>query len=264
MTDYLPAMINLRYPLVLPWHRVEFHARRPGWEAERLEDMRERIEPGMTVWDIGAECGDFTALYRLWVGDDGVVVPIEPQTAMWPDLVGTWLANGLPCPPWTFQGFVGDFTSDGAHYQLRDAEEHNGEWTSWPASAGGEVVPDPGFKHLAHHTDHVETATIDWLAEHMGHVPDVLVLDIEGAECRAMRGAAHVLTEAAGPGRGPLVYVSVHPPTMLDWYGDTEDDLDAVMLGYGYGGTYLGTHGGENFVLFQRGAPSDWLGKGER
>lgn len=261
MTDYLPALINLRYPLVLPWHRVEFHARRPGWEAERLQDMHDRIagEP-VVVWDIGAECGDFTALYRTWVGEGGYVVPIEPQTAMWPDLVGTWLANELPCPPWTFQGFVGDFTSDGAHYQLRDATEHDGEWTAWPASAGGEVVPDPGFKHLAHHQDHVETATIDWLAEHMGRVPNVLVLDIEGAECRAMRGAALTL----GTHKDLLVYVSVHPPTMLEWYGDTEDDLDELMLGYGYGGQYLGTHGGENFVLFQHGAESDWLGQGER
>ena len=238
-----------------------FHALRSGWEAERLEDMHQRIEPGMTVWDIGAECGDFTALYRTWVGEDGAVVPIEPQPAMWPDLYGTWTANELPPPPWTFQGFVGDFTSDDAHRMLSGPLPDLAE-AAWPKAAVGEVIPDPGFMHLAHHTDKVETATIDWLAEHMGHVPDVLVLDIEGAETRAMRGAEATLT--ADHPFGVLVYISVHPPTMLDWYGDTEADLDDVMQGYGYGGRYLGTHGGENFVLFEHGAPSDWVGKGAR
>lgn len=239
MTEYLEAMINLRHRLVLPWHRVEFHARRPGWEAERLSHMVERVEPGMTVWDVGAECGDFTALYRQWVGTLGEVVPVEPQPKMWPDLHGTWNANGYPDPEWTVEAFLGEQMSAGARAVIRKG---------WPPAVDGAVVPDPGFLHLAYHTDLVETVSVDGLAEAIGP-PDVLVLDIEGAECAAMHGAQVTLT--AHP---VLVYISVHPPTMAEWYGHTVEDLHAVMAGYGYGGEYLGTHGGEDFWFYERTA----------
>ena len=98
------GVINEKWALRMPDFRAEFHERIPYWEEGRLSHMAERIELGMTVYDVGAELGDFTALYRLWVGDIGKVVPVEPKREMWPSIAATWSANFRGPPPLSFVG----------------------------------------------------------------------------------------------------------------------------------------------------------------
>lgn len=245
MTQYEPGLINNKYELVMPDFRVVFHRDRPDWEKGRLESCADLMKPGMVVYDIGAEHGDFTALYRKWVGDDGDVVPIEPSPHYWPFIKGTWQANGFTDPPYvSFCGLIGDIVESTA------AGLHLGRWCD---HADGKGIPDGGFVHLNQRpTTGMPLTTIDVLAVYAA--PDVLVLDIEGAEFHALDGARYTLAE-----HRPIVYVSIHDVgdnagwngPLKDWYHKTPDDIHNLMKDFGYSHELLPSHGeGESFHLY--------------
>lgn len=235
---FSPMFVNERWRLLLPADRVLFHRERPRWEAPRLAHMRTRVEPGTVVYDVGAECGDFSALYQSW---GATVIPIEPQPQYWPSIRQTFEANGFAPPPAWFAGFASDVTDlypamDTVRERLNDAEGHVAE--QWPRCSRGDIAPDFGFRHLAQQADSTPQTRLDDFAERIDLAPDIIVLDIEGAEHAALVGCDRLLTTTR-----PLLYVSVHEPTMLAWYDRTLDDLCALMDGYGYAGELLGTNG---------------------
>lgn len=228
MVTFAQGRICDQWEVALPDFRVEFHQVRPNWERGRLEDMASRVQPGMVIYDVGAEHGDFTALYRQWVGTN-TVVPIEPASAYWPCIRGTFEANGYEPPPLSFYGFAGK----GGPRHFKEGISRN----SWPAAANdGEVVADPGFRHLAHHHHLHPVVSVDTLAQ--TYPPDILSIDVEGAEWDVLAGARRTLRS-----RNVLIYVSVHEPTMLDWYNKTLADLHSLMATVGYTGTLLPAHG---------------------
>lgn len=244
--DVVEVHVNGKWPVLLLPHRKTFHDARPLWERGRLESCAERMQPGMVVWDVGAEEGDFTALYRTWVGPQGAVVPIEPQPAYWPAIRATWEGNGFDPPVAWFPGFAGATTTI---HEFPDYLADMG-WPvkDWPGCSEGRVRPDFGFRHLAQQAESTPQVRLDALADISGVAPDAIVMDIEGAEIRALEGCEGLCT---GP-RPPLLWVSVHEPTMLDWYGATLADLLGVMDGYDYNATELPHHGeGETFWLFE-------------
>lgn len=233
MTTYGHGVVNDLYPLVMPDFRVRFHAERPNWEKGRLQSCHDLMGDGMVVYDIGAEHGDFTALYASW---GCTVIPIEPAAHYWPFIRGTFEANNLGVPPYCFEGLVGD----------EEVRDRGGQACAgvWPDSAFGAGVADGGFLHLAHDVT-MRRTTVDKIAEVTP--PDALVIDIEGAEWHALAGAKETLRD-----RKPLVWVSVHEPTMLEWYDRTLGDIFALMDSVGYSGLELPHHGeGETFWLFR-------------
>lgn len=236
----IPSRINDRWDIVLPQDRHEFHLARPNWESERLASMHERLEDGMNVFDVGAESGDFTALYKLWVGP-GEVLPVEPSLPYWPSIRQTWEANGFDAPRFTFTGFASDVTRLITKKEPGESLVHG-----WPECSVGGISPDFGFRHLAQDTDRTPQVTLDHLAGKT-FVPDVIVMDIEGAEYRALKGAQNLLRE-----HKLLVWVSVHPPTMKAWYGKTPADIDRLMWSLGYDGALLAPAGrdGEDYVFY--------------
>lgn len=242
MTGMVDARINERWALVLPDFRADFHAARPKWEQGRLDSCAETFRPGWCVWDVGAEHGDFTALYKLWVGDAGEVVPIEPSPGYWPCIKATYEANDLPAPPWWWPGFAGDrTTAEAFRPMLNEIGWPHREWPTWVDEYA--VVEDYGFRHYAEQVEVIPTCRLDELPAPR---PDAIVMDIEGAEWHALSGAAGLLAE-----RRVMLWVSVHPPTMWEWYGKTVDDLLALMASFGYSAEQLPHNGeGEDFWLF--------------
>lgn len=238
------SQINSKYDIWLTPDRDEFHAKRPDWEGERLADCHETMTEGMTVWDIGAECGDFTALYHLWVGPTGTVIPIEPSPPYYPAIRAHWEANNLPKLKAYFPGFV--FDKDQLEPPMRDATYSHTfpAPDGWPYCSVGEVIPDFGFRHAAQQTHHTPTLTIDTLVTHLGSVPDVIVMDIEGAECHALEGARNTLKSIR-----PILYVSIHQPTMLDWYERRIGDIMDLMSEHNYSAELLGMDAEEHHVF---------------
>lgn len=222
MSEMIETRINKRWNLLLP----ELRAQRPGWdhwEQDVLAWLWGFIRPGDVVWDVGAEEGDLSALYASWGAS---LVLIEPSPPFWPLIRQTFDANGLldrvvGC----FAGFAADFTET---LPSRINYDPTLDADGWPVCAQGEGISEFGFRHTNEQTDSTATIRLDDLAERF-QPPDVVCMDIEGAEYRAILGAEVILRD-----HKPIVFVSVHPEFMRDRYGDTPDDLLTHMEIHGY------------------------------
>lgn len=241
MTEYVECLLNGRFPLIVPDFRKTFWDERPHWHQGLLESCFELMQPGMTVYDIGAEHGDLSAVYRKFVGPDGDVISVEPAAWYWPFIRGTFEANSFPPPEMSFVGLIGD----------KDVGDRPFE-SGWPPESEGEGIPDGGFIHLRHAAKKYTQTTIDQLAVWTN--VDAIVLDIEGAEWNALNGARGALERCR-----PIVFVSVHDVgdgagwngPLLDWYGKTPDDIHNFMSEYGYSHELLPSHGeGESFHYY--------------
>lgn len=220
--EMVPTRINDRWTLDLPKHRAE----RPGWawwERDALQALWCCVCPGDVVWDIGAEEGDLSTLYASWGAQ---VCPVESSARSWPWIRATFEANGYE-PLVALHALVGATNAPGPD------ETWDGRW---PSAARGGYVPEAGFTHLSEAPDDLSIFQLDAIFPQ--NPPDVIVMDIEGAECQALLGAERLLREAR-----PVIAVSVHPEFMRDRYRDTPDDLLVLLEKADYEVRYLGfTH----------------------
>lgn len=251
MTRMMRTTINTKWDLWLPEHR---HDRRngdgddlwPTWEFDRLAKMRELIvhfwnlDRTALVFDIGAEEGDLPALWASWGAQ---VVAVEPNPKVWPNIRACFDANGLRLAGW-FCGFSAETTR---RVEIGEASWDNG--MAWPQSAFGEIIGDHGFLNLAERRRDVARTTIDELASKFG-TPDVVTIDIEGAEMRAISGAIATMRQ----GRTHFL-VSIHPEFMADMYpSDTPADLRALLERHGYESRHLVTDHEEHWHFVPPGA----------
>lgn len=247
MTEFVDATVNGRWSLRLPEVRRDFHQDRPEWEVERLAAMAAVIKPGDVVYDVGAEQGDLSALYAQWsrAADGGGVVLIEPEPAYWPQIAATWRENDLPGPLGAFVGFASDRDEFLPDPEIDpkigvDGLTSPGEW---PVCADGPIVGDHGFRNLSERAHDTPQVMLDEIAQWVGP-PDVITIDVEGAELVVLRGARGVLTD-----HRPVVFVSVHPDFM-GAYDTTVNGLHAYMRKRGYLARHIATDHEEHWVFW--------------
>lgn len=215
-------MVNGRWPLMLPPHRAA-RPEWPWWEAGRLAAMSHVIRSGMHVVDVGAEEGDFPALFASW---GATVTLIEPNPHVWPCIRYTWEANDLPAPAGMHVVLCGDTATDAAEPDAGGTGPDG-----WPQCSRWPMVPDHGFRHLWEHGGtNTPVTTLDCLSL----APDVLTMDVEGGELAVLRGATRTLRE-----HRPTVFVSIHAEFLADLYGQHPDEVLALMESLGYTATYL-------------------------
>lgn len=227
-TDWspVPAVINDRvdWPLRLPPYR----AYRASWathEAARLAAMHETIRPGDVVYEVGAEEGDYGALFTSW---GAKVVLVEPNPKAWPSIRASFEANGFRPAAWWF-GLLSDRV-----WMVDDVERLGVD--GWPDCAFGELVPEHGFFNIWEHAEVSPAVTLDELVSRTGLIPNVVSVDVEGGEFHVLRGARRTLRE-----NRPTVFVSVHPEFMANLYGLDAENLYDFMADLGYSRTYLAT-----------------------
>lgn len=206
MAEMVKVRVNNRWDLLLP----DFRAHRPGWswwEQDALAALHAVIRPGDVVWDVGSELGDLAALYASWGAE---VLCIEPETVMWPWIKSIFEANGL-YPRGTIRARVGAWR----------AASSPAAWI-WPLSAADEPMPYPESQG-----DCEVLCALDQVCE--ADQPQVIVMDIEGAEYQALLGAERLLTDVR-----PIWMISIHPEHLRRDYGDTPDDMLCHMEKMGY------------------------------
>lgn len=233
MTEMFQTLINGRWSLLLPEHRAarpEWDLANGGWERERLDHMHSTTKPGDRVLYIGAEEGEMCALLQTW---GARVWLVEPNERVWPNIRAIWEANGLPDPAGIFVGFCG--REDSASWVDGVAD------TPWPGCAYGEVIGDHGFKELRDSGDR-PIVTIDTLAL-LGFIPDMISLDIEGAEWEALQGAEKTLRD-----HHPRIYLSLHPEFLIDQYGKYSYEVRRWIIDLGYRETLLAYQHEAHFV----------------
>lgn len=228
----MEVSINGKWKLELPDWRAKFYRDHGGsWEAVRLEEMAKLTKPGMIIYDVGAEHGDFTALYKLWVKDGSVVI-IEPSPPYWGIIKKIWDMNFTDRPLACFSGFASN------------VDDYSQESFDYPPEAHEEGTPEFGFRHLCQQADSTPQIKLDTLARYT-KAPNIVVIDTEGSEYNVLEGSIELMQT-----KRPIFFVSIHEPTLKEWYNKTPDDIHNLMESFNYTKKYLGKEI-EDFWVYQ-------------
>ncbi len=182
-------------------------------EARNIAGVKRFVSPGDLVVDVGANIGVLTGLFARWVGQDGSVIAIEPEPVNLAALRRRMKRRDLAMVE-IVPAAAGD--RDG-RARLRITPHHPGDHhvVTGNACAGGTIE--------------VDSVTVDGvLAARSGKCPNLLKIDVQGAELAVLRGARQTLARCR-----PAVLIEVDR-NALARAGSSEQDLSRFfdMLGY--------------------------------
>lgn len=145
-----------------------------AYERELQDALQRLLSPGMCVWDVGAHAGFMTLLAARLVGGGGHVHAFEPAAPNRARLARSLAASGADNV--TVHPFAVAARSGRA---VLHAHASSSMWTLVPELADG-----PGSE--------VDSRTLDDLVVELG-TPDLIKIDIEGAESDALAGGSALL-----------------------------------------------------------------------
>lgn len=195
-------------------------------EPELFAFLRDEIQPGQTVIDIGAFLGVYAMLEARRVGPSGRVVAFEPSPSSFAVLVRHLRMNGLAAPQVEARCAAVGARAERQRLQIWDDEPYRNM-----------IVPD-GADGVA-----VETVTLDEVCGAWRQLPDWIRMDVQGQEFNVLRGARELLR--AGRGRMRIV-AEMHPDQWPD-YGIAPGQAADVFADLGLRARAL-TPGAEPFV----------------
>ena len=214
-----------RYPLRVGWDRSAINFEE--WEAEFMTAMGENLRPDSVVYDVGASVGEWAAVAAS-LTPAGAVHAFEPDPASWRELFRIFRRNRLPPPAGSFCGFA-------------CAEEGP------PPQVARGLAPPPESHARSKFEDLLKSGTIpritlDSYGKRKGVRPDLIKIDVEGAEGEVLRGATRTLAEDR-----PVILLSLHPP-LVGRYGDSRESLLADLEARGYGHVLLASSHEEHYL----------------
>lgn len=160
------------------------------YEPAKVAALQRLLEPGMTFVDAGSNKGDFALIAARVMDDSGRVVAFEPSPENCRWIRKSIELNGYRCIE-LHELALSD--SDGrARLYLGDRSG----WHSLVEMRAAEGAAD---------SIEVEARTLD--SALAGAAPDVLKIDVEGAELRVLDGAKRTLADT----RLSAVLIDVHP-----------------------------------------------------
>lgn len=172
----------------------------------------ELVRPGDTVWDVGANMGLFSFAAAVAAGPAGHVLAVEPDT----ELAGLLRRSAADAPA----GAPGHAPVEVLPAAVSDEQSvarfniaRRNRATSHLAGFGTDMAGGVRSSQL------VPTVTLDWLATRFP-APDLLKIDVEGAELAVLGGGSQVLA------RSPTVICEVmaeHAAAAFD-----------ILTGHGY------------------------------
>ncbi len=154
--------------------------------------FQRNIKLGMTVYDVGANCGQMALFFAKQVGKTGKVLSFEPVPENFEILQQNLHLNGLSHVQ-TFQTAIGadsmpkQFCFDSAHHTMGTFTDAMVKLNTWEK------------------TIEVSCETLDNLIAQGHSVPDLLKIDVEGAGGGVIQGAEHLIET-----RRPAIYFELH------------------------------------------------------
>ena len=166
-----------------------------AFEQELLDVAAEWVKPGDVVWDIGSNLGVFAVAAAHIAGAGGSVLAVEADT---------WLASVIrrTCKLSENRDLKIDVLPVAASTEAGVARfiiAERGRASNSLADAGGRATAG----EAARETQLAPTLPLDALVEVNGP-PNVIKIDVEGAEMMVLQGAHKVLSDAR-----PVIYIEI-------------------------------------------------------
>lgn len=202
----------------------DYRAHKLGGERELVEQYVGLVDEGMDIWDVGANIGVFSLFAAR---ASAQVHSFEPDPKFAERLKRNVYLNG-----W----------EDSVTIHEMALSDSNGETTLYTDGVGG---MSPGLSKSDDETRN--EVTVD---QRRGdgleiRTPDLLKIDVEGAEARVVRGMTGILD------RVDTVMVEIHP-TMLPRFGDSPEDVTDVLESHGFSESYNQKRSDQTHVIYQR------------
>ena len=210
MTDAIRRVINGDAIHLLPSFA---HAEpvRPAWEPRLYERFKAALRPGMVVLDVGASFGLYSLAAARAVGPSGRVIAFEPAAETASALREHLRLNGVEERVEVIEAAVSGRTTVETFWQQE---------TSFVASLVETATHQEAAKSSTPlETRHVPAVTLDDFCRKRRLEPDVLKIDVEGAEADVLRGAREILER-----RRAVVFLETHDG-VLGAAGRTADDV---------------------------------------
>ncbi len=179
----------------------------------------ESLEVGDVLFDVGANVGYYTVLGSRIVGEQGLIVAFEPLVRNLSHLYNHVALNNLQNV-----SIIAAACSDEISVAAFSTGENNAMGHLTDGNNSNEEMSE---KNLII----VLTVSLDAIAERLGVVPNVLKIDVEGAELSVLRGARNRILPAK-----PKIFLSLHSPTLktdclkyLEQFGYEFEPLDNSM-----------------------------------
>jgi FkbM family methyltransferase len=159
-------------------------------EPKKTQTLLSILKPGQIVFDIGANIGYYTLLASQQVGPRGRVLAFEP-----------FIRNIAYLHRHVSLNRLENVTIVPVACSERSSVER---FVIGNDCATGHLSSGPATREDGR-TIVVATATVDDVVRECGLIPDVMKIDVEGAEERVLRGAAQTLADAR-----PMLLLGVH------------------------------------------------------
>ncbi len=166
-------------------------------EPVQTEKFVRHVRPGHVLFDIGANVGYYTLLGSRLVGTAGIVVAVEPTPR---NVAYLWrhLRLNNACNTKIIAAACSDEITLAHFHDRGNASE--GHLTFGPGGAPGTMQTTTAL---------VPAVTVDMIVDRLGVAPDVIKLDVEGAELAVLKGASQTLRR-----RKPEIFLSAHTPEL--------------------------------------------------
>lgn len=181
------------------------------FEKMETELVRQYVQPGMRVLDVGANIGYFTVLCSALVGKEGSIVAIEPDVTNY-----SFLEKSVQeLPEANVQLVKAAAWHSSGTLNLHLNKSNPGDHQTFPGEDSRE-----SYKVQATAIDDIETASRGF---------DFVKMDIQGAEGQALRGMQNTLAS-----HRPAVMILEFWPSSLERAGTPPEDVytSIVQLGY--------------------------------
>ncbi len=200
---------------VFKFRSVDELARAWGFAGEKevFAGMLRHVQPGDTVWDVGANVGTHAVMFGKKVGVDGTVIAFEPESSTRQTLeenIDLNRLSNIEVLP------VALGSTDSTQSMFVDTR---------PGSGKHSLIPVDGYKRIE-----VEVRTGDSLGEtQVGGLPSVVKIDVEGFELEVLEGMEKTLSSD----RCRLVMCEVHTRVLRE-NGHDPDSVQRMLEAAGF------------------------------
>lgn len=183
------------------------------------------------IYDCGALYGYFTLLAAI-LFPDAEVVAVD----MHPSALSTLIANVSPCAD-VVHAAVSDETKAAKFWVsgFNIYEEPEGGWDNLDKIPG--AMKPRGENNRGRGFVEVPFVKFDDIAKGIGKIPDLIKIDVEGYQAKAIRGAMETIRA-----HRPIVIIELHDPEKLARFGITNASTVQPLLDLGYSAYWCGEH----------------------